>query len=77
MVFLWRRDARFVPDRGVPAFLPVEIEPAEVRGEHPETVGCDYSGEIEIALASGHRLTLSGAFDVDTVLRLVSGLSAS
>ncbi|WP_193371632.1 IS66-like element accessory protein TnpA [Pelagibius marinus] len=75
MVFLWRRDARFGPVRDAPAFLPVEIEPAEVRGEHPEAVGCG-AGEIEIALASGHRLRLSGEFDVEIVLRLARGLSA-
>jgi transposase len=76
MVFLWRRDARFGPGRDAPAFLPVEIEPAKERGEHPKAVGCDGTGEIEIALASGHRLRLSGGFNVEIVLRLARGLSA-
>ena len=34
------------------------------------------AAQIEIALTSGHRLTLSGGFDVDTVLRLARGLAA-
>ena len=34
------------------------------------------AGEIEITLASGHRLMLSGAFDVEAVLRLARGLSS-
>ena len=76
MVFMWRRDPRFGPGRDCAVFLPVEVKPAEVV-VGPERVGACGDGRIEIALASGHRLTLSGAFDIDVVLRLAKGLAAS
>jgi transposase len=75
MVFLWRGDPRFGPGRDATAFLPVEVAPTgvSVRAEP----GCSASdSRIEIALTSGHRLTLSGAFDADVVLRLAKGLAA-
>ena len=76
MMFLWRGDPRFGPGRDVTAFLPVEVAPAVV--SVPAEPVCSASdSRIEIALASGHRLTLSGAFDADVVLRLAKGLAAS
>ena len=75
MVFLWRRDPRFGPGQDAATFLPVEVKPAETP-PIPEPARAGGADEIEIALASGHRLTLSGAFDVDTVVRLARGLSA-
>jgi transposase len=75
MVFLWRGDPRFGPGRDAPAFLPVEVARIEV-SVAPLPVGTDDAGRIEIVLASGHRLTLSGPFDVDGVLRLARGLAA-
>jgi len=75
MVFMWRRDRRFGPGRDAAVFLPVEVKPAEVVvSERADACG---AGQIEIALASGHRLTLSGAIDVDVVLRLARGLAGS
>jgi transposase len=74
MVFLWRRDPRFGPARNAAVFLPVEVSASEV--STPAVAVSDAGdGRIEIALASGHRLTLSGAFDVDAVLRLARGLA--
>lgn len=75
MVFLWRGDPRFGPGQDATAFLPVEVKsPAvPVTIERARAFG---AGEIEITLASGHRLMLSGAFDVETVLRLARGLSS-
>jgi len=75
MVFLWRGDPRFGPGRAAAAFLPVEVKPAEVPVTSEASSPCG-AGEIKIALASGHRLILSGAFDVDVVLRLARGLAA-
>ncbi len=75
MVFLWRRDPRFGPGRDAASFLPVEVTAAEVLvPPEPVPPGCD--GQIEIILDSGHRLTLSGAFDPDAVLRLARGLAS-
>lgn len=76
MVFVWRDDPRFGPGREVAAFLPVEIEPDRLppAQEPPDVCG---AGQIEIALASGHRLRVSGLFDIDAVLRLAKGLASS
>lgn len=76
MVFMWRRDPRFGPGRGAAVFLPVEVSAPEVSAP-AIGIGDAGDGRIEIALASGHRLTLSGAFNVDVVLRLAKGLAAS
>ncbi len=75
MVFLWRRDPRFGPGRDGASFLPVEVTATEVPVP-PEPVSGPCDGRIEIALPSGHRLTLSGSYDPDAVVRLARGLSA-
>ena len=84
MVFLWRRDPRFGPGKDAASFLPVEVtatevaappEPAEPAPAEPTPVDPTCESRIEIALTSGHRLRLSGAFDVDLVLRLARGLA--
>lgn len=75
MVFFWRGDLRFGAGRYATAFFPVEVAPIGV--SVPAEPVCSASdSRIEIALASGHRLTLSGAFDPDMVVRLARGLSA-
>ena len=74
MLFTWRRDRRFGPGREVASFLPVEVMgPQGPVAVSAVDAGCD--GRIEIILASGHRLALSGAVDADVVLRLARGLS--
>ena len=73
MVFLWRGDPRFGPGRDATAFLPVEVT-TNAATAPPEPARADGADRIEIDLTSGHRLTLSGAFEVDLVLRLARGL---
>ena len=75
-IFLWRGDPRFGPGREVAAFVPVEIETDRLppAREPPDISG---AGQIEIALASGHRLRVSGLFDIDAVLHLARGLASS
>jgi transposase len=75
MVFLWRGDPRFGPGRDATAFLPVEVAPAGVSVAPAPVIPCS-GNRIEITLPSGHRLTLSGAFDPDMVVLLARGLSA-
>ena len=75
MVFLWRGDPRFGPGREAIAFLPVEIKPDRLPLAQEPLDVCGPS-QIEIALASGHRLRVSGPFDIDAVLRLAKGLAA-
>ena len=72
-VFNWRRDPRFC-EAGDDAmrFLPVEIvQDAVAPPQERQTSG----GTIEIILRNGHRINLSGAFDLDAVIRLVQALS--
>ena len=73
-VYSWRNDPRFGPGREVAAFVPVEIEPDRLP---PAQEPSDGAGQIEIALASGHRLRVGGLFDIDAVLRLAKGLASS
>src|SRR6056300_415741 len=75
-IYLWRGDPRFGPGREVAAFVPVEIEPDRLppAQQSPDISG---AGQIEIALASGHRLRVSGLFDIDAVLHLARGLASS
>ena len=54
---------------------PVEVTSTEVTVA-PALISPASDSRIDIALASGHRLTLSGAFDPDMVVRLARGLSA-
>jgi transposase len=75
MVFFWRRDPRFGPGRDAAVFLPLEVSATEV-SVPPEPVCPANDCRIEIALSSGHRLTLIGAFDPDKVVRLARGLIA-
>ena len=82
MIFKWLRDARYAPGSaqgGVDAqvFLPVEIvKPTRseaVRPVLPNSVLPDCLLEIEIA--GGHRLRVSGAYDPEALARLIRGLS--
>ncbi len=78
MVFKWLRDPRFKPpEDDLPSFLPVEVLPDASPGAvmaNGDAGALD--SRIEITLSNGHRLTLSGAFDPDAVLRLARGLAS-
>lgn len=78
LIFKWLRDHRFVPDPAlVPPpteegrFLPVEII-AEAKAPEVATAATTY---IEIELAGGHRMRISGGYDPDTLAQLIRGLS--
>lgn len=77
LIFAWLRDARFAPEEGqaaadAPCFLPVEI----VAHVHREEERCAKSdGQIEVELAGGHRLRISGSYDPEALARLIRGLS--
>lgn len=77
LVFKWLRDRRYQPtaDAPAPCFLPVKVvaEPAPALVEPPALAAAS-EARIEIALANGHRLSMSGAFDPDVICRLVRGL---
>jgi len=74
LIFKWRRDPRFRPagdGEGVPSFLPVEVVPEPLT---PLAAAAVSDGRIEVALASGHRVSASGSFDVDALCRVVRAL---
>ena len=82
MIFKWVRDARYAPGSAqaavdAPVFLPVEIvNPARAEAARPilpSNVLPDCLLEIEIA--GGHRLRVSGSYDPEALARLIRGLS--
>lgn len=81
MVFKWLRDPRYAPAREVspvdlPTFLPVEIV-----DQHRNTLlppvpeSAPSVNLIEIELAGGHRMRISGSYDPEALARLIRGLS--
>jgi transposase len=79
LIFKWLRDPRFAPDpASVPApseearFLPVEI----VAEEQAPAAGPVAENRIEIELAGGHRMRISGSYDPEALARLIRGLTA-
>ena len=82
MIFKWLRDARCAPGSAqgavdAPVFLPVEVvnttRSEAVRPVLPNSRLPDCLLEIEIA--GGHHLRVSGAFDPEALARLIRGLS--
>ena len=81
MVFKWLRDPRYAPETTAvvasPAFLPVEIidhireDDLVVASEptRPQEL-------IEVELAGGHRMRITGSYDPDALARLIRGLTA-
>lgn len=75
LVFKWLRDRRFASggsDGEGPGFLPVAI--AEERSRAWPGLGGD--NWIEIDLAGGHRLRISGSYDPEMLAKLIRGLSS-
>jgi transposase len=76
LVFNWLRDPRFAPDDAAEneaRFLPVEI--VGKTGVERSAAPCA-ENRIEIELAGGYSLRISGAYDLDALARLIRGLSA-
>ena len=78
LIFKWLRDPRYAPDPALVAppaeearFLPVEIV-AETRSA-PAALAAE--NHIEIELAGGHRMRISGSYDPEALARLIRGLT--
>lgn len=73
LVFAWLRDPRFADAAAsdVARFLPVEIVHET---QAPITVPAA-DGHIEIELAGGHRMRISGGYDPEALARLIRGLT--
>ena len=77
LIFAWLRDPRFAPVEAQVAadalcFLPVEIVTHVQREDERRTSN---DGQIEVELAGGHRLRISGCYDPEALARLIRGLS--
>lgn len=79
MVFKWLRDPRYASEpSSVPSlseearFLPVEII-AEAKAPAATPIAANH---IEIELAGGHRMRISGNYDPEALARLIRGLTA-
>jgi len=74
-VFNWLKDTRLAAGDeadDTACFLPVEIV-GPVRHEDERSVVGD--GKMEVELAGGHRLRISGSYDPEALARLIRGLS--
>ena len=74
LVFIWLRDERYQvePDEADAArFLPIEVIDTV-----PTPPSEQADPEIEITLASGHRLTVRGGFDPDALGALIRKLAS-
>lgn len=78
-VFNWLKDSRFAPEESTDdsaRFLPVEvIEETQPKPRPPTSAPSSGAGLIEVDLAGGHRLRISGSYDPDALARLIRGLS--
>ncbi|MEZ5726505.1 MAG: transposase [Paracoccaceae bacterium] len=74
LVFAWLRDLRFSDTAAadVVRFLPVEIV---AEAQAPVAIPAAMN-HIEIDLAGGHRMRISGSYDPEALARLIRGLSA-
>ena len=77
LIFKWLRDARYAPGSAqtsvdTPCFLPVEIVDL---ARHEVTRPVAASSLLEVELAGGRRLRISGSYDPEALARLIRGLS--
>ena len=77
LIFKWLRDPKYRPaprtgaeDSGL-RFLPVEIV-AEAKGPMAMPAALNH---IEIEVAGGHRMRISGSYDPEALARLIRGLT--
>jgi transposase len=81
VIFKWLRDPRFAPDPGAAlaadrGFLPVEIVEGVPGESGPSAADVRDPGCLEIDVAGGHRMRISGRYDPEALARLIRGLSA-
>lgn len=69
LLFSWRKAYREGRLGGVDGFVPAEVVPE--RGARNEGTGC---GRIEVLVASGRRIVVDLAVDVEVLVRVVRAL---
>jgi transposase len=80
LIFKWLRDQRYAPEPpaepDAACFLPVEIVDRPLHdNDRAAADPVPLAGTIEIDIAGGHRLRISGAYDPEALARLIRGLS--
>ena len=74
-IFNWMKDPKFASEDAAKEdgghFLPVEIVPEPA----PAAPVVETTGVIELELANGHRLRISGGYDPEAIARLVQHLT--
>lgn len=78
LIFKWLRDPRFAPDPGSVPILSEEARflPVEIVAEEQASVAAPVAeNRIEIDLAGGHRMRISGSYDPEALARLIRGLT--
>ena len=77
LVFTWLRDPRFAEaGLGAEAARFLLVEGVEGHGREAEVATASIEHRIEIELAGGHRMRISGSYDPEALGRLLRGLSA-
>ena len=79
LIFKWLRDPRYAPDPASAPPLPEQARflPVEIVAETRSTPAAPAAeNHIEIELAGGHRMRISGSYDPEALARLIRGLSA-
>jgi len=78
LIFKWLRDPRFAPDpaSALPPSEEARFLPVEIVAEPRSTAAAPAAdNRIEIELAGGHRMRISGGYDPEALARLIRGLS--
>ena len=81
LIFKWLRDPLFAPEAvsataDASCFLPVEIVGRGPDEDEPPVIEATAgNGMIEVELAGGHRLRISGTYDPEALAHLIRGLS--
>lgn len=82
MIFKWLRDARYTPGSAqgavdAPVFLPIEIVNSPRADAARPILSSNALPDclLEIEIAGGHRLRVSGSYDPEALARLIRGLS--
>jgi transposase len=82
MVFKWLRDPRYAPEASAPTEGPTTFLAVEIVDHRRNTVlppapePAPATGMIEIDLAGGQRMRVSGRYDPEALARLIRGLTA-
>ena len=77
LIFKWLRDPKYRPKPGTgPDEAGVRFLPVEIVKDAPATRPMPAAeNHIEIDLAGGHRMRISGGYDPEALARLIRGLS--